>query len=262
VREDEIHLWLASLDEPIDEPLRLCYESLLDDSESARYRRFHFLRDRENFLVSRALVRTVLSKYTQVPPTDWRFEADGHGKPSIGCPRVSEPIAFNLSHTRRMAVLAIAAGHAIGVDIENFRDRQAPLDVAASYFSAEEAGALGELPEGERGLRFFEYWTFKESYVKARGVGLSHPLDRAGFRFPSDDTVEFFEGSCEAGAEPRWQFWQLRPTAEHLIALCVELLRSRPSRIVVRQVIPLRDEWHVAANISRFQVVRPIEPAA
>lgn len=249
--EDAIHLWFAALDEPIDDALLLCYERLLDDTERARWPRFHFARDRHRFLVTRALLRTTLSRYVPVEPAAWRFEAGAHGRPFIAYPRgTNAKIVFNLSHADRLAVLAVARRGALGVDVENFATRTAALDVAASYFSREEAAALAREPPENKHLRFFEYWTFKESYIKARGLGLSLPLDEFSFRF-AEDGVAFLSHARPGVESPRWRFWQFRPTTSHLVALCAERRGDVVPAIHARWVVPLRDERATDAHVVR-----------
>jgi phosphopantetheinyl transferase len=85
----------------------------------------------------------------------------------------------------------------------------APLDIADHYFSAVESAALTALEPSWRHLRFFEYWTLKESYIKARGMGLSIPLDKFTFSYPCDCGV-VLSVDAEFGDHPdRWAFWQL-----------------------------------------------------
>jgi 4'-phosphopantetheinyl transferase len=120
---------------------------------------------------------------------------------------------------------------AIGVDVEDLV-REAPLELADHFFAADEVSALRRLPASEQSERFLAYWTLKESYAKARGVGLSLPLDQVAFRFD--------------GAEPRicidprqgdnpdcWQFVQLRPFGQHQLAVCTRRCPGEDVALVV-----------------------------
>ncbi len=99
--------------------------------------------------------------------------------------------------------------------------------------------------------RFWEYWTFKESYVKARAMGLSIPLDKVSFRYPNDHAVEI-RMHPDLGDQPgRWQFWQLRPTAEYLLAVCAERAADNSQTIVVRRAVPLVSEEFMGTSFSR-----------
>jgi len=83
-------------------------------------------------------------------------------------------------------------------------------EVAARFFSRVEAAALTDLPAKIRQARFFECWTLKESYIKARGPGLSIPLDRFRFRFEGENRVDFLVSPRLDDEPSRWRFWQFR----------------------------------------------------
>jgi 4'-phosphopantetheinyl transferase len=238
LQDHEIHLWLAHY-QAFDEPqLRSRLRELLNDAERAQERAFHFADDRLRYLVTRALVRTVLSRYAEVPAGDWEFSLNAYGRPAIA-PRHRLPgLHFNLSHTRGLIALAIARDRTIGVDVENLVERQPSIGIADHFFSPLEVAALAALPQQQRGERFFEYWTFKESYIKARGMGLSLPLDKFSFHFPSDRTVSFTADPHVDDDPARWGFSQCRPAPHYLLALCAETARAPAPMITVRQVAP------------------------
>src|SRR5215470_10429180 len=77
----EIHLWLAFYDEITEERLHSAYWELLNDAEKEQEQRFHFARDRRRYLVTRALVRTVLSRYIPIHPKEWIFSTNAYGRP-------------------------------------------------------------------------------------------------------------------------------------------------------------------------------------
>ena len=89
------------------------------------------------------------------------------------------------------------------------------------------------------------YWTLKESYIKARGMGLSIPLDQFGFHFPGAAQVGIKIQPVLQDDAGRWRFWQLRPHVDFLAALCVE--RTRPDRpqLIMRSIVPLSSEHSI-----------------
>lgn len=219
----QIHLWLAYLDETSDPRLLAEYRLLLSDAELQQHRRFHFAGDRHRYLVTRAMVRTVLSKYADVAPRNWRFAVNSYGRPSIAS-ELSSParIEFNVSHTDGLVVLGVTCERAIGVDVENVLSRAVDVGIADRYFAPEEVRTLRALPPEKQQRRFFEYWTLKESYIKARAMGLSIPLDR--FAFDLDDAVAIrltIDPSLQDCVE-RWAFWQVQLGREYLTAVCAE----------------------------------------
>lgn len=251
----DIDLWLAYYDLATDLAPRL--RTLLTEEERAREPRFYFADDRLRYLVTRALVRTVLSRYAPLPPGDWRFAENGYGRPHIApeivarCPEVAD-LRFNLSHTRGLIALGVTRGRELGVDVEYVGERKSPLEIADRFFAPVEVEALWQQPESVRHERFFEYWTFKESYIKARGRGLSIPLDRFSFHYPHDAGVQLaIEPELEDTPE-RWALWQYRPAGDYLLAVCAERGERPPSSIALRRCLPLcTDEAIVAASTRR-----------
>src|SRR5437588_11462711 len=107
------------------------------------------------------------------------------------------------------------------------------MDLAERFFAPQEFEALSTVPVEERQYRFFEYWTFKEAYAKARGMGLCLPLDKFSFHFPNDGGVEIKIDPDLADDPRRWQFWQLRPTSQYLVAVCAERLATACRRFTI-----------------------------
>jgi 4'-phosphopantetheinyl transferase len=236
----EIHVWLAFYDEVGDERLYAAYRELLDATEKEQETRFYFATDRCRYLVTRALVRTVLSRYVSIDPRQWVFSANEYGRPyTVNAEAKDACLSFNLSHAHGLIVLGVTKRRALGVDVENVRAREAPLDVANNYFAPQEVAAIAAAPVHEQQDRFFEYWTFKESYIKARGMGLSLPLHKFSFHYPDDRAVGLAIDSELADDAARWQFWQFRPTPDYLVAICAERVGARSPRLVIRNAVPL-----------------------
>jgi 4'-phosphopantetheinyl transferase len=236
----EIHLWLTTYSTINDEWLHTSYRALLDDAERQQEIRFYFSKDRRRYLVTRALVRTVLSRYLPILPKDWIFSNNAYGRPEINNAQAIETqLFFNISHTDSLIVLALARGRALGVDVENVLAREISTDIADRFFAPDEVRSLFSSPIHQRQYRFFEYWTFKESYIKARGMGLSIPLDKFGFYFPRAGAVEIEIDATLADDAARWQFWQFQPSREYLIAVCAERLTLLPPKLLVMNAIPM-----------------------
>ena len=149
-----------------------CY-ALLDAAERARAARFRFERDRRRYVVRRGRLRTLLAGYLDHEPADVALTVDRFGKPALA----TGALRFNLSHSHGLALYAIAFGIEVGCDLERRDPRLAGADVAARFFSPGEVRALRALAPARRTEGFFNCWTRKEAYVKARGCGLSLPLD-------------------------------------------------------------------------------------
>jgi 4'-phosphopantetheinyl transferase len=226
----EIHLWFAFPGEAGGPHTAASVRPILDDGEKARMARLHFPGGRHLFEVSHSLVRTTLSRYSKIPPEKWRFVKSAHGKPSIDPNLDSPPLSFSLAHTKGLAVVAVTEGTEVGVDVEG-RDRR--VDAArliSRFFSPEEAAALQEIPSERLRERFFCYWTLKEAYIKARGLGLSLPLDSFSFRLAGE--IPFRIGfSGDDRSSGNWRFAVLAPRPQYVAAVGFAPDRPGPVRI-------------------------------
>jgi 4'-phosphopantetheinyl transferase len=197
--------------------------AVLSDDERVRLRRFRFERDRRTYLVAHALVRNTLSRYADVPPEAWQFRAGSHGRPEISAPATQ--LRFSLSHTAGLAACAVILERDIGVDVEN-RSRPAAAEVAERFFSERERRDLRRASIDHRDGKFLEYWTLKEAYVKARGLGLSLPLEQFSV-YPERG------GQWRIAFEPplnddpaQWWLWSSRVGNNHQAALAIGMSPS------------------------------------
>lgn len=231
-----IDIWLAYYNEIGDTETPAKLREILSEDERRKETRFCFPDDRLRYLVTRAMVRTVLSGYAAVAPAQWVFTANSYGRPEIAPEHHdAQELRFNLSHTRGLIALCVSRTRMLGVDVEQLT-RPAPLGIANRFLSTCEIAALASAPPAQRPYRFFEYWTFKESYIKARGMGLSIPLDRFSFDYPQADTVQLAVDPSLADDPERWFFWQLRPAPDYLLAVCAERLHGETPAFRVRRM--------------------------
>lgn len=200
---------------------RAAYLPLLSAEEHERMARLVFERDRQRFLLTRALVRKMLSRYAPVKPADWQFIANAHGRPEIlNRPAGVPDLRFNISHTDGLIACAVTIGREVGVDVEHV-NRRLTQDVATRFFAPAEVAHLQSLTEDEQERVFFDYWTLKEAYIKARGFGLSLPLADFAFHLaPGTKPSITFEPSLPDDPAT-WQFLQDWPTPAHRLGLAV-----------------------------------------
>ena len=170
----EVHIWRVDLDMPDDRWQALT--SLLSDNEHAKAQRFHFAKHRRRHTVSHAALRILLGQYLARPPRDIDFRHNAHGKPRLA--GEGQRIKFNLSHTEDIMLAAFVLDSEVGIDIEAVTRHVDYMGVGQRWFSALESHTLQSLPEQERVDAFFRAWCRKEAYIKARGEGMSHPLQR------------------------------------------------------------------------------------
>jgi 4'-phosphopantetheinyl transferase len=233
----EVHLWCTSLERLHDQALLTRYAALLSSDERARRDAFRFDEHRHEYLVTRALVRTVLSRYAATLPGDWRFRWNEYGRPDLdgGGPG----LRFNLSNTAGLVVCLVAAGSEVGVDVER-RDRApAILELAPSVFSSCELAELRALRGAAQQDRALALWTLKEAYIKARGMGLAIDLAAFSFRFESDRIRVALDPSLHDDPG-RWEF-RLVDRGEYRIALALERTGAAAPRVRVWETTPLAD---------------------
>jgi 4'-phosphopantetheinyl transferase len=199
--------------------------------------------------VARALVRTTLSRYSATAPEAWRFVLGEHGCPFIDPDQNTEGLRFNLSHTTGLIVLAVTRGRDVGVDVE-FEPRDSrTTKIADRFFAPSEVAALHRLPEAEQRERFFAYWTLKESYIKARGMGLAIPLKR--FWFDVDTPGEIcLDGAPELDDDPKtWAFARLRMSPQHPVAVALRCPPEHPFALRVFETVPLGGDQEVSPRL-------------
>lgn len=210
---DEAHCWCASLDLPPAASARL-YATLSAD-ERSRSARFRFERDRERFIVAHGVLRELLGCYLQTRPGRITYVYNAFGKPDLG-PEFGGRLKFSLSHSAGLALIAIAAHCNVGVDLEYVRAQSDYAEIARCFFSAAEADQLVTLPEPLYAEAFISCWTKKEAYLKARGDGLTIPLNSF---------------SVDIVAAKRWCFHKLQPAPGYVGALAVQGGGRRLSRL-------------------------------
>jgi len=232
INKNEIHLWQVNPDLITQAELLNKYKDLLSDDETKKQQRYKFAHDRHDALITRAFVRDLLSYYADIAPSDWRFDKGVKDKPEIVNPPL--PLRFNLSHTKGLIICAVTLADDIGCDVENTTRSNDVLAIANRYFSASETNALFSLPTEQQRHRFFDYWTLKESYIKAWGLGLAIPLKDFSFNiidtqveqnsaFTVKNTISLDFAQHRVDNADRWRNWLLYPNSneQHRIAIAL-----------------------------------------
>ena len=223
---NEIHLWTTKpqdiLKDIDNSAIKERYQNLLTADETTKQQRYKFENDRHDALITRAFVRDLLSYYADVEPADWRFDKGEKDKPEIVNPPL--PLRFNISHTKDLIICAVTLSDDLGCDVENTTRTNDVLSIADRYFSPSETKELFSLPKEQQRHRFFDYWTLKESYIKAWGLGLAIPLKDFSFNIRASDnemngniTLDFAKHRED---QPHvWRSWLFTPNTEHRIAV-------------------------------------------
>lgn len=239
--ENEIHLWFTFPDKIFEANLLTQYQQLLAEDEKERWQRFRFNKHKHQYLMTRALVRTTLSRYADVEPENWRFSKNQYGKPAINSPK--SELFFNLSNTETLIACAVCKQQDIGFDIETMQHKSSTVEIAKRFFSKQEVEALLEVKQEQQRQRFFQYWTLKEAFIKAKGMGLYLPLQQ--FTFSLDETNKILKlafDKCLNDNARDWQYWLLQVTENHYAAVCIYNPLRIDYRLYAKEVIPLQSE--------------------
>lgn len=181
----------------------------LSPAETARAGRFLREPERRRFTAAHGQVREILGGLTGLPPAGLRFEQNPQGKPFL----VQGEPHFNLSHSAELGLLAVAMGRELGVDLE-WMDREIDYtNIARRFFAPAEITALEALPPDAQAQGFFNGWTRKEAYIKARGLGLAIPLDSF--------TVSLGPGDAPILDVPGWSLYAPQPAPGYTAALAL-----------------------------------------
>jgi 4'-phosphopantetheinyl transferase len=207
--------------------------ALLDGEEQNRLVRLRFDRDRHRFAVGHAFLRRTLARYVNLAPDQLRFVVNRYGKPCLDGPAAESALHFNLAHTRDLVVVGVSRDGEIGVDVERLDLDGDLLELTAGLFSPAEIADLRATPPTERRLRFFQYWTVKEAYVKARGRGLSMALDRFTIQLLAGGRAALATTPPGERGAGTWRVFRFEPDPEHVVAWCAaSRAGSTPSRWV------------------------------
>ncbi len=210
----EIHVWLARAGD--GGQCVACCENLLSAAERERAARFKFEKDRRLYIVAHAALRSILAGYMAVAPADLQFDLGRNGKPRLAPTFTQDKLEFNLSHSSEVALIAVTREREIGVDVERVKEDFAFAEVAERYFTAREVSALRALPEGLQRRAFYQCWTSKEAFLKAKGVGLSGELHEVEILLDGEGRVQV------RSTLPGWGLSELNPCDGYVGAVVLE----------------------------------------
>lgn len=239
----EIHLWFVYDDDIQDPTLISKCHNILSIQERLQLKRFYFDKHRHQYLISRVLTRIALSMYMKnVSPEEWQFTKNCYGKPRIHNPEIEIPLQFNLSHTENLIVLGVTLHDELGVDVENTIRSRDLIDIAKSHFSFDEVQQITLASSEIKNSLFFDFWTLKEAYIKACGMGLSIPLDQFGFHFPQPGEISITFDSRRNDRPEYWRFWQIQPGNNYKVAVAIKSDETNTNySISTKKLSPLLD---------------------
>ncbi len=208
-------MWFARLERT---PARLArMRTVLNADELARADRFFMDVHRYRFIAARAMLRDLLAGYLGQPPQAIRFEYNEWGKPALAAGSTATDLRFNLSHSQDLAMYAFALERDVGVDLEMIRAEVANERVAENFFSRWEVETLRALPREHQAEAFFNCWTRKEAYIKARGQGLSIELASFDVSLAPGDEAKLLRGD-----DLGWSMAAFKPDHGYVAAMVTQ----------------------------------------
>jgi 4'-phosphopantetheinyl transferase len=215
---DDAHVWHVRLDQ--DAHLLRC-EAVLSADERARRSRYYTEDLRNRFAIAHGAKRLILAGYVGIAAPALTFETGAFGKPRLV--NTTSNVRFNLSHSGDIALIAVARGREVGVDVEQWKERVEHTEVAEYCFSRSEQERL-ERVAGTAAVEgaFFAAWSRKEAYIKALGVGITQGLDHFDVAMLPGETIGILDDRRDPGAGSRWCMHELDCGRGYSAALVVE----------------------------------------
>jgi 4'-phosphopantetheinyl transferase len=217
--DHEIHIWKANLNDARTHLQELF--ALLAPDEQAKAARFHFEKDRSHYGAARGLLRLILSSYLSEDPKKLQFTYNSYGKPALNSD-LHEPLQFNVSHSHGLALYAVARYCNVGIDLEYMRTDFGWRQIVEQYFSAQELRTLTQLPEAQQCRAFFDGWTRKEAYIKAKGQGLSIPLNQFDVSLSPTEPAALLQTQWDLQEAAQWTIHTLNLDESYVGAIAIQ----------------------------------------
>ncbi len=218
-----VDIWRVQVNIPADS--RKLLEATLSADETERAARFHLAADRDRFIAAHGCLRDILTRYLHCEPHQLSFSKGEYGKPTLIS---NEGIDCNLAHSGDYALIAIAQGRKVGIDVERMRTGISSFMIARQYFSKAEVAELEDLPIEQREVAFFTCWTRKEAYIKGQGLGLSLPLESFDVSLSPNEPAILRATRPNTDEAARWTLLSLDIDSHHAAAIAVENVAAQP----------------------------------
>lgn len=261
-----VHRWAFNAIKwtPTEEEWKLA-AACVQQEEKTRIGRFHFKNDAKLSLVGRLLMRKSVAETLAIPSDQVRLSRTPKKKPYLDMPTEHAKLPgynFNVTHSGDYVLLVSSPSTLIGVDVadirpplsatipgffdllrDNFTDEEWKDILKADYVKFAETsvcpktgktihpfGDIRSLPDEHTQLHMFHrYWSLKESYIKAIGIGLGLKGGVKSLSFASDhnltpatrDPVK--NATLRINGKPMgaWRFSQSYIDEEHTVSIAM-----------------------------------------
>ncbi len=213
----EVHVWGFELSDDSEHLLEM--HALLSDEELARAGKSRAETVRRRFIAARGTLKAILARYLDTAPERLHIVYGEHGKPRLADSHDAPALEFNLTHSEDFALLAVAVGRALGIDLECADRVQNAMRIAARSFSKQENAALLRLPAALQQRAFMLAWTRKEAYAKARGGGFAYGFRNFSVALVPDEPAALLADERDPDAPHHWTLRDINVGAEFCAAL-------------------------------------------
>jgi 4'-phosphopantetheinyl transferase len=207
-----VQIWLTSVNKVDLAPA----SGSFSNAELERAERMESAGLGQRFLARRWMARKLLAAATGEDPgaliLERHCERCGKLHPVSPLAAGSKSVWWSASSSADLAALAISPSR-VGLDIEKDQERPRWTGIAERFFSPEDDRAVAGSPR-----RFLEFWTLKEAYLKALGLGLPGGLDSLECSGLSPASGAW----CASAEHPGWRFQSLMPQPGFVAAIAAE----------------------------------------
>jgi 4'-phosphopantetheinyl transferase len=217
-----VSVWHATTTEVLgDDARRRRALGWLSPADQARLERYRFQADRDMFLLGRAMARTLVGEALGVAPDAWEWREGPRGRPDVAHPDGAASVSFNIAHSAGVVVCAISAGGTVGVDVEHRLRPPVDARVVRRYCAPCEIADIERQGSEAWQDQFLKYWTLKEAYLKARGLGIALNLSDLSFTLGSDAIRLERLNPLSAPDDAEWAFVLDAFGSSHFVAAAV-----------------------------------------
>ena len=177
-------VWWVELDGRCPAPVSL--SRILSGDELERGAGYRFARDRDRFVVARAVLRMILGECLGVDPAEVPLSHGPFGKPEVPLGADGSRLFFSVAHSGGLAFFAVSRAAEVGIDVERVRPAVFESAWAPMWLSCEERMLLEQVADPWwRQQAMFDLWTRKEAFLKGLGCGHRLPLHTVRVPFGS-----------------------------------------------------------------------------
>lgn len=219
---DEVHVWVARLDEIARQGESL--KETLSEEESKIAGRFYFEQDRIRYVTGVGVLRSILGFYLSTDPGKIEFGREKRNKPVLSGKFAR--INFNMSRSKGLAIYTFAGHRSVGVDVEEIKPMRDMDGIVRCFFAPGEIQFYAGLPATARTETFFRCWTRKEAFLKATGDGLFRPLNSFSVSLLPYAESHVMDAAGNHPMAPRFLLRDLRIEKGFMATVAVEGFKS------------------------------------